>query len=41
LNAVATPIAERDGDHELSNRVVHGPQIFDSIAGSDCGILAL
>jgi len=39
MSAVATPIAEGDDDHELSNCVVHGPQIFDSIADSDSGIL--
>jgi ATP-binding cassette subfamily B protein len=39
LSAAATPIAEGDDDHELSNCVVCGPQIFDSIADSDSGIL--
>ncbi|HEX7577753.1 MAG TPA: ABC transporter ATP-binding protein [Verrucomicrobiae bacterium] len=39
MSAAATPIAEGDDDHELSNCVVCGPQIFDSIADSDSGIL--
>ena len=39
MSAVATPIAEGDDDHELSHCVVCGPQIFDSIADSDSGIL--
>ncbi|HEX7617396.1 MAG TPA: ABC transporter ATP-binding protein [Verrucomicrobiae bacterium] len=39
MSAAATPIAEGDDDHELSNCVVCGPEIFDSIADSDSGIL--